>query len=124
SCLSHLRLKAGKRSESSNKEVVSSMSVKIGSNIPSLSIGREINQAKSLIEDSFDKLSSGRRINKPSTDPANLAVAIELLANVSTSAVAARNISDGVSVASIAEGSISSATDITIRMSELAAQSA
>jgi len=100
------------------------MAISIGSNTASLSAGRGISQAKSRIEDSFDRLSSGSRINKPSTDPANLAVAIELLANVKTSAVAARNISDGVSVASIAEGSISSASDITGRMGELATQSA
>lgn len=100
------------------------MAISIASNPASLSAGRSINEAKSGIEDSFDKLSSGRRINKASTDPANLAVAIELLANVKTSAVASRNISDGISVAAIAEGSLSTAGEITGRMGELATQAA
>jgi len=100
------------------------MPITINSNSPSNFIDRQLNRRTSAVRNSFEKLSSGKEINKASDNPANLAVALELLTNAETSAVAARNISDGVSAASIADGALQSASDINIRLSELATQSA
>ncbi|MCC6933609.1 MAG: flagellin FliC [Deltaproteobacteria bacterium] len=100
------------------------MAITINNNIPSLQANRQINKQSKEIGDSFDKLSSGLRINKASADPAGLAVALDLLATADISSVASRNISDGVSLTAIADGALESAGEITGRMSELATQAA
>ena len=98
------------------------MSITINSNAQSLGNIRNTGKALKKLESSFEKLSSGRRINKASDDPAGLAIAEQLLAEADAGAVASRNISDAVSVANIAEGSLQSASQITTRLSELATQ--
>lgn len=100
------------------------MSLTINSNIQSLQIDKQISQKSSQVKDSIERLSSGKSINKPSDNPAGLAVALALLATADTSAVAARNISDGVSVANIADGAVSTAQDVTTRLAELSTQAA
>lgn len=100
------------------------MSITINSNISSLRTGRQLNKRTASINRNFEKLSSGLEITKASDNPAGLAIALDLLSTADTSTVAARNISDGVSVANIAEGGLTSASDITTRLNELAVQSA
>lgn len=100
------------------------MALTINTNIPSLGVDSSIRTNSKKLAETFERLSSGKQINKAADNPAGLAVALELLSNANSSSVAARNISDGVSVANIAEGSLSSAGDITVRLSELATQSA
>jgi flagellin len=73
---------------------------------------------------SFEKLSSGKRINKASDDAAGLALVSALEAEVRTSVQASRNSLDGVSITSIADSALGQISDITSRQSELAAQSA
>ncbi len=100
------------------------MPISINTNIASLSANKELSKSQKEVTSSLEKLSSGKRINKASDDPAGLAVALNLLTNADTGTVAARNISDGVSTLSIADGAISSASDITTRLAELATQAA
>lgn len=76
------------------------------------------------ISKSFQKLSSGKRINSASDDAAGLAIVSQLESSVKTSIQGARNAVDGISVASIAEGALSQVTDITSRQQELATQAA
>lgn len=70
------------------------------------------------------RLASGRRIVKPSDDPAGLAVAVELSAQAGRQQIASRNVSDGFSVSSIIQGVLGSVSDINGRRQELAAQAA
>jgi flagellin len=98
------------------------MAISINSNLPSLQADRQIIKKSDDLKKSFDKLSSGLRITKASDDPAGLAIAVDLLTNANIDDVAMRNVSDAVSAANIAEGSISSASDIVTRMGELATQ--
>lgn len=100
------------------------MSLTINTNIPSIQANNQLSSKLKELQKNFESLASGKRINRAADDPAGLAIALDLLANADTGAVAARNISDGVSALSIAEGSLSSAADITVRMSELATQAA
>ena len=100
------------------------MSISINTNIPSLQSQRHSEGASSAMRKDFEKLSSGKRINKASDDPAGLAIAMDLLADASTSVVATRNISDGVSMAAIADSALSTSSDVTTRMAELATQAA
>jgi flagellin len=73
---------------------------------------------------SFEKLSSGKAINKASDDPAGLSVLSQLDASVVSLKQATRNIGDTVSALSIADGATDQIQNITTRLSELATQSA
>lgn len=71
---------------------------------------------------SFQRLSTGQRINSASDDPAGAAVVAALESNATTSRQAVRNISDGVSALSMADSAMSALSDITMRQNELAMQ--
>ena len=90
----------------------------------SFKIGKSLSSNTSDVTKSFEKLSSGKRINRASDDAAGLAIVNALESDVRTSLQGARNAVDGVSVASIADGSLSQISDITARQSELATQAA
>lgn len=83
---------------------------------------RNLDQTTKGLKDSFTKLSSGKRINKGADDAAGLAISTLLDAEVSLSNTAAQNISDGVSISNIADGALSSVSDITQRLAELSQQ--
>jgi flagellin len=83
-----------------------------------------INLNSKELNKSFERLSSGKRINRAQDDAAGLAVVSALEADVKTSLQGARNAVDGVSIASIADGALSQISDIGSRQSELAAQAA
>ena len=86
----------------------------------SFPIGRS---PRARTERAFERLASGKRINKAKDDPAGLAVA-EALASLSQSnRQAARNVNDGVSVLQTADGATGQAQDLVKRMRELAIQS-
>jgi flagellin len=94
----------------------------INSNIASLRVDRSLQKNTEELRKNFKQLSSGLRVNSASDDAAGLAIATELLANAKIDDVGSRNISDAVSAANIAEGALGSASDITSRLGELAAQ--
>lgn len=85
---------------------------------------RYMNKAHSELNGIYNKLSSGKRINKASDDAAGLAIANSLAVTVSLSNVGKRNIGDGTSALAIADGALQQMTDIGTRLSELATQSA
>lgn len=100
------------------------MALTINTNISALKLQRHSADNERVKAKSMEQLSSGLRINHASDDAAGLAIADQLRAISSSSGVAARNISDAVSVASVADGAMESASAITGRMGELAEQAA
>ena len=70
----------------------------------------------------FDRLSSGQRINKASDDAAGLAISSDLAVNSRILSQGVRNISDAQSVLSIADSALGELSNIVIRMTELAEQ--
>jgi len=100
------------------------MAVTIGSNISALKIGRAVEHASESVNNATERLSSGFRINRGSDDAAGLAIAtsLDLKAKVYNQGV--RNLSDGLSAVSIAEGAYDSLSNIITRMKELTFQSA
>jgi flagellin len=72
---------------------------------------------------SFEKVSSGLRINKAADDAAGYGVAENLNAISRSATVAMRNTNDGVSVVQTAEGATNEVANILKRMRELAVQS-
>lgn len=100
------------------------MAITIGSNTDSLRAIRSLNQHSQKISQIYERLASGKRINRASDDPAGLAVASNLQAQQRIATVAIRNAYDGISAISIADGVMSEITNILTRMSELAQQAA
>lgn len=88
------------------------------------SISNVLNKNISYQNKLSEKLSSGKRINRASDDAAGLAIMNALEASTTTLSVGIRNSNDGLSSISIVDGSLSQLNDITIRMRELATQSA
>ena len=83
---------------------------------------RGFSKALSSLNDSFEKLSSGKRINKAKDDAAGLAIAEALLAENRTLAQGSRNGNDVISALSIADSAMGQVSDVTTRLSELATQ--
>ncbi len=100
------------------------MVVKIGSNIPSLMVQRNLADSETSLSKTFEKLSSGLRINHASDDAASLAIANTLDAHAKIYAQGARNLNDTISLYSIEKGATDELTNISIRQRELSEQSA
>lgn len=100
------------------------MSITIGTNIASLQAQRRLSTATDKLITSYQRLSSGERINSASDDAAGLAVAESLRANTKIASVAIRNANDGISSISIADGALGQISSVLQRLAELAEQSA
>ena len=100
------------------------MSFKVGDSSISSLLQRNLSLSTKAAGQNFKALSSGNRLTSSSVDAAAMQIAESLAADIKSAGVAARNISDGISLARIAEGGLTSAGDITARLGELAAQAA
>ena len=99
------------------------MALNIATNVPSLNAQRHLSDAQGALGKSYERLSSGLRINSASDDAAGLALADRLRADVQISSQAVRNGNDGISALSIGEQALGKVGDILTRLSELASQS-
>lgn len=100
------------------------MGISYASNTPALKASTKLSQTTDALSKSFERLSSGLRINRASDDPGGLAVADALRADTRVASVAIRNANDGISLVSIADSALSEIGNLLTRMSELASQSA
>ena len=100
------------------------MPITIGSNIASLQAQRRLSLASDSLGKSYEKLSSGFRINRASDDAAGLAIADSLRANQRVATVAIRNANDGISTIGIADAAMGQIGNVLSRLAELAEQSA
>ena len=98
------------------------MPLSINTNIASLTAQRAMLNSNSALETSYERLSTGQRINSASDDAAGLAIGKDLESRVSGLNQAIRNVNDGISMVQIAEGSLDEATSILQRMRDLAVQ--
>jgi flagellin len=83
-----------------------------------------LSKATQKLSELSTALASGKRINKASDDAAGLAVVSALEADSAVYSKARDNVAYGDSLVSIADGALQSQSDISVRMSELATQSA
>ena len=100
------------------------MSITIGSNIASLQAQRRLSIASDRLGSTYERLSSGQRINKASDDAAGLAIADSLRANQRVASVAIRNANDGISTIAIADSALGEIGNVLSRLAELSEQSA
>jgi len=97
--------------------------VTLGQNINSLRIQRELADSTARVSTTFERLSSGQRINRASDDAAGLSISNTLSTNARVYTQGVRNLNDGLSLINVADGALEQLTDITIRLKELAEQS-
>jgi len=99
------------------------MSLFINHNIASQMAQRTLSNTGRMLATSFERVSSGLRINRAADDSAGLGVAENLETQSRSASVAIRNTNDGISVVQTAEGATSEVGNILKRMRELAVQS-
>lgn len=100
------------------------MPIILGQNIASLKTQRQLTQSSEALGNVMQRLASGQRINKASDDAAGLSIASSLNSDARVYGQAIRNINDGLSMLSIANGNFDELSGIVTRIRELAEQSA
>lgn len=100
------------------------MAISINTNISSMSAQKNLRANESQLTASFNRLSSGLRVNTAADDAAGLAVSESMKAQIRSYGVADRNASDAISMAQTAEGALGEIHGVLGRMRELAMQSA
>ncbi|MBR58062.1 MAG: flagellin [Myxococcales bacterium] len=100
------------------------MALTIFTNVASLNARRSLQKNNHALNQSFQRLSSGLRINSAGDDAAGLAIADRMQAQVRGLNQAARNANDAISVLRTAEGGLIQSTQILQRLRELAVQAA
>ncbi len=98
------------------------MPLYVQTNVPSMEAQRNLATTQSKLATTFQRLSSGFRINGAADDAAGLAIADQMQADVRSYAVAERNTNNGISMAQTADGALGQLTGILQRMRELAEQ--
>jgi flagellin len=98
--------------------------IDVKSNIQSLDAQVRLNSTQMAVNKSFQRLSSGFRINTAADDAAGLAISESMKSQIRSYTVAERNASDAISMTQTAEASLGDMHDILGRMRELAMQSA
>jgi flagellin-like hook-associated protein FlgL len=83
-----------------------------------------LGEGGSALSKTFERLSSGQRINRASDDAAGLAIADSLRTGARVLTQGVRNLNDAVSYYSVAQGASSELKNIIFRAKELAEQSA
>ena len=99
------------------------MALYINTNVASLQAQKNLAGSTMGLQKSFERLSSGYRINTAGDDAAGLAISESLKAQTRSMAVAERNANNGISMVNTAEGGLGEMSDMLIRMRELAVQS-
>ena len=100
------------------------MPLSINTNIASMTAQRSFLNSNASLEQSFERLSTGKRVNSAVDDAAGLAIGKDLESRVSGLNQAIRNVNDGISMVQIAEGALDEVTSILQRMRDLAVQAA
>jgi flagellin len=100
------------------------MSLVVQTNVASLEAQKNLSMTQKALTSSFEKLSSGYRINSAADDAAGLAISESMKMQIRSFSVAQRNANDAISMAQTAEGSLGEVSGILGRMRELAMQGA
>ena len=100
------------------------MGLYINTNQSALNAQRQLSSSTSSLGRSFERLSSGLRINSAKDDAAGLSISTRFTSQIRGLNQAVRNSNDGISMAQTAEGALNETTNILQRIRELAVQSA
>ncbi|QHJ13561.1 Flagellin [Paraglaciecola mesophila] len=98
------------------------MSLFVNTNVSSLNATRQLFTSNNNLNTSFERLSSGFRINSAKDDAAGLQISNRLTTQVLGLNMAVRNANDGISLAQTAEGALGEVTTALQRIRVLAVQ--
>ena len=98
------------------------MPLYIQTNTASMVAQNSLSKTQGMLGNSFQRLSSGYRINSAADDAAGLGISKSMEAQVRSFAVAERNANDGISMAQTADGAAEQVHGILTRLRELAVQ--
>ena len=98
--------------------------MRINYNVSAMLTNNALANNDSLLAKSLERLSSGLKINHAKDNPAGLAMAKRMDAQLAGLAMANQNASDGVSVIEIADGAMTEISEMLQRINELAIKAA
>jgi len=98
------------------------MALYVNTNVSGLNGQNNLAKVTERMNSSFEKLSSGSRINSARDDAAGLQISDRLTTQINGLNQANRNANDGISIAQIAEGALSEVTSNVQRMRQLVVQ--
>lgn len=98
------------------------MGLRISTNMASLAAQRALSNTQNDMKKIYQRLSSGQRITDAGDDAAGLSISENLRSHIRSMTQAERNANDGISFAQVAEGGLTEAGNILIRLRELAIQ--
>ncbi len=98
------------------------MSIVINTNLAALQGQKNLSRTQNMLTSSFNRLSSGYRINTAKDDAAGMAISESMKMQIRSYTVAERNANDAISMAQTAEGALGELSGIVGRMRELAVQ--
>jgi flagellin len=99
------------------------MSLFVNTNVSALNAQRQLFDVSDRLNTSFERLSSGFRINSASDDAAGLQISDRLTSQVQGLNQAVRNANDAISLTQTAEGALGEVTSSLQRIRQLAVQS-
>ncbi|ALM91497.1 MULTISPECIES: flagellin N-terminal helical domain-containing protein [Alteromonas] len=99
------------------------MSLFVNTNVSSINAQRQLFDVSDKLNTSFERLSSGFRINSAADDAAGLQISDRLTSQVEGLNQAVRNANDAISLSQTAEGALSEVTSSLQRIRQLAVQS-
>ncbi len=100
------------------------MSMRVATNMSAINAHRTMQGNNRAIAKSFEKLSSGSRINRAADDAAGLAISEGLKAQIRSAGQAKRNSNDAISLIQTAEGGLNEIGNMVVRLRELGIQAA
>ncbi|RUR09588.1 flagellin [Legionella sp. km772] len=98
------------------------MALNINSNILSLNAQYNLNKTTNNLSNTMTRLSTGLKINTASDNAAGLAIAQGFTADINISSQGLNNAQDGINLLNVADGALSSMTDMAQRLLVLAQQ--
>lgn len=98
------------------------MSIFVNTNTSSLNAQRQLFDTGNSLSTSFERLSSGFRINSASDDAAGLQISDRMTSQIQGMSQGVRNANDGISMLQTAEGALDETTNSLQRMRQLAVQ--
>lgn len=99
------------------------MGLFVNTNVSSLNAQRQLTGSSNSLNTSFERLSSGFRINRAADDAAGLQISERMTSQVQGLNQAVRNANDAISLVQTAEGALGEVTTSLQRMRQLAVQS-
>lgn len=99
------------------------MGLFVNTNVSSLNAQRQLFNSGNALSTSFERLSSGFRINSAADDAAGLQISDRLTSQIGGLDQAVRNANDAISLAQTAEGALGEVTNALQRIRQLAVQS-